>query len=65
MAINARKFFFPQQKVAVRIGNEGWNGKERKVWPWRRKLLTKRSAINAETIEKSAIKAEIKIKTSN
>ena len=65
MAINARKFFFPQQKVAVRIGNEGWNSKERKIWLWKPKLLIKRSAIKAEAIEKSAIKAEIKTTTTN
>ena len=56
---------FPQRRVAIRIGNEGRNSKERKIWLWKPKLLIKRSAIKAETIEKSAIKAEIKTTTTN
>ena len=56
---------FPQRRVEIRIGNEGRNSKERKIWLWRPKLLIKRWAIKAETIEKSAINAEIKATASN
>ena len=54
-----------QRRVAIRIGNEGRNSKERKIWLWRPKLLIKRWAIKAETIEKSAIKVETIEKISN